>query len=119
MGEGYFMRLILPDSKKVYLPGNLTYAERVEIVNQYLKEYEDYFTERWDNEKTRVCLDVMATYLARSKEFKDSGILSANRQAELDQPKQRAKKYSVFSELSTKQQSALGLIDPDDAEQPS
>jgi hypothetical protein len=110
----------MPDSKKVNLPGNLTYQERIEIVSKLIEEYYEYFTERWENTRTMVCLDVMATYLSQSKEFKDGSTLSYRKKHELENPQDRKSPYALFSELSLKQQASMGLVDvSEDVEQSS
>lgn len=108
------MRLILPDGAKIYLEGNIPYAERVKKVNEILADYEDHFASAWDTKRTKVCLDILATYLSRAKDFREGNsnpTLSTRKQAALDQGDS---KCAPFSSLPIKLQQEIGIVDIND-----
>lgn len=105
------MKVILPDYSEVYLPGNTPYQERLKKVNDILDEHEKTLIECWDLNKTRTCLSILADYLCRSPEFKQSKeypTLGVGRQARLDKGDSRC---IPFSTLPVRWQSMLGLVD--------
>jgi hypothetical protein len=108
------VKLVLPDGKEYALPVNINYAQRVEVVNQLLDQWEKFFQENWDNRRVVVCLDILGNYLCRSPEFKDSNVLSVKNQKELENG---SKRCVPFSSLPKSHQIMLGIIDLEDLEE--
>ncbi len=109
--ECLFLNLILPNNKKIKLPGGKTYQERLDIINGILAEYEDVFSEYWESSRTKTSLNIMADYLSRSKEFRENNpnpTLGANRKQRLYKGD---KDMIPFSSLHKQTKELLGLED--------
>lgn len=107
------MKLILPNGEQRYLDESLPYNERVQIVQGITDEWEDHFRKNWERNKTKVCLDVLSTYLCVVKEEEDKHkedkyILSATKVKRMIRGD---KKVSNFSSLSEDEKNVLGLND--------
>ena len=110
------MKVVLPDNTKIYLPGNNTYDERLQIVEDVLARCGNYYVETWDLQRTRTTLDILATYLSRAKEFRTenpSPVLSRRKQRDLDRG---TDKCIPFSHLSNTWKIMFGLIDGDEVQ---
>lgn len=102
------MKLKLPNNTEIDLDINLTYEKKVKIINNILKDYEDYFYKYWDTQRVRTCLDIMGNYLCHKKNINDKEILSRKKFGEMIRG---SSKYVPFSCLTTEEQTLLGLID--------
>lgn len=63
------MNLKLPNGEEQVLDTNLSVDKRKEVVYTILSEWGDYFEQTWDLPKTRVCLEILSSYL--TKEVKE------------------------------------------------
>lgn len=103
----------------MYLEGNISYEDRVKKVNEILVTYEEHFASAWDTKKTKVCLDILATYLSRAKDFNEGNnnpTLSTRKQAALDKGDP---KCTPFSSLPLKLQQEIGIVDINDQKEMS
>jgi 23S rRNA A2030 N6-methylase RlmJ len=107
------MKLILPNGEQRYLDESLPYSDRVKIVQEITDEWEDHFRKNWERHKTKICLDVLSTYLCVVKEEEDKHkedkyILSATKVKRMIRGD---KKVTNFSSLSDDDMLLLGLHD--------
>lgn len=104
------MRVIMPDGKQIYLEGGLSYEERRQVVDDLCNEYSDYFSLHFDSPKTRTCLDMLTSYMARAKEFKprQNGVLGSLKARRLYGGEYD--EYNIlFDDLSKKDKAKIGL----------
>lgn len=103
------MKLLLPNGDKIKLDTTLSYEERLAKTNEILAEWQEYFYEKFDNAKVRVCLDVLTNYLILvKKDKKDNTVLTNYKVKQMDRGNEF---YSNFSNLSKEKQINLGLMD--------
>lgn len=112
------MKLKLPNNDNVNLDTNLPLEDKKRIVNEILLEWEGYFEESWELNKTKVFLEVLSNYLcyAKEKENKnkeDKYIMSATKIKHMEKGN---KKSSNFSNLPQEHKQLLGLVDFKDDE---
>lgn len=109
------MKIILPDGTKRYLKSKLTIEEKRIIVDEILDEFTPYFTENWDTNKTRICLDVLCSYLVTGNGVanNDKEVLSKYKEKQM----QNGRKCVPFSSLSKHQKIMLGLVDIEDSDE--
>lgn len=106
------MKLIGLDGKKIILDHNKTDEERKEIVTEILNDYNNIIIEYWENNKTKVFLDILSDYLYPIQR-EDKNILSRKR---VKQMNVENKNYVNFTNLSVEDQEALGIKDVGDEE---
>lgn len=112
------MKLKLPH-QTIELDLNLPLNERIPIINNILQTriefhsstmtIEDYFHETWDNQGTKICLDIIGYYL--TKENQEMSVLSAQREREMANGSGR---HVTFSSMGYENQVNVGAIDPED-----
>jgi len=107
------MKLILPDGTKTILPNTKDVVKRKMVVDEILEKYKRHIEAGWDDDRVRVCLDVLGYYLCKpTEENVDTGILSRYKMREMNDG---SRKHITFSSLSKRQRAALGLLDFDDS----
>lgn len=115
------MKLYLPH-REVNLDTALDYDKRNECVYAILEEevefhsetmsVEDYFRKTWNDETTKVLMDVIGYYLTKNNtEGEDREVLSNYKQKEM---RVGSKRMTTFSGMGIENQLAMGLIDEDD-----
>lgn len=117
------MKIKIANQYTYNLDLNLSMEERLIAINVILKEeisigngkisIQDYFLETWDKNNTRTCLDIIGYYLTKENHNKrdDSDIISRRKYREMVNWNDR---YSVFSDLSIKDQLQFGFKDYED-----
>jgi hypothetical protein len=65
------MKLILPNNQTVILDENLSEEDKKQKVDLILLEWSSYFNRTWNLPKTKICLDILSTYLNKEKKKKD------------------------------------------------
>lgn len=107
------MNLILPNGDKVFLDKSLEYSERVKVVESITATWETHFRKNWYMNKTKVCLDVLSTYLVVTKEDEDKNkqdkyVMSATKVRKMTKGDSRK---TNFSDLSYEEQFLLGFAE--------
>jgi hypothetical protein len=64
------MKLILPNNETVILDDNLAEEAKRQKVDSILSEWSSYFSRTWNLPKTKICLDILSTYLNKEKKKK-------------------------------------------------
>lgn len=110
------MKLKLPDGTQLSLDTSLELEDRKKVVDEILEEWKQYFTNSWDLNKTKVCLEVLSNYLCMVKDGEmknkeDKYILSSDKMKKM---KRFNDKNVNFSNLPKDQQKVFGLINFDD-----
>ena len=114
-GRYFNMKLILPDGTKKYINPKQPVDIKIKIVEDVLAQYGKYFQDNWDTKKTRVCLDILCSFLVTGNDVgnNDKEVLSKYKEKCME----RGHKCIPFSDLTKAQQTMLGLVDvPDDEE---
>jgi hypothetical protein len=68
MRGSFIMKLILPNGSKIDLDNSISIEEKRVIVDGILAEWNPYFEKTWNLKKTRVCLEILSSYLYNHKE---------------------------------------------------
>jgi group I intron endonuclease len=107
-------KVVLPDGEKMYLPRKYDIEMKRQIIDFLLEKYDGYFTEYWDNEKTKVCLDIFAQYLIDvDKKRSQHEILSRHK---MDEMINGSDYYVNFSDMSIYDLIRIGVADNDEDE---
>lgn len=70
--RGFAMKLILPNNEVVFLDDNFAELQKKIEVDKILSTWGDYFSKTWKLPKTKICLDILSTYLNKEpKKQKD------------------------------------------------
>lgn len=108
----------LDGEEEIDLPNELSKEERIDLVNEILVKYEDLFRENWFSNKSKICLDILSTYicLAKAEEEKhkhDKEVLSKSKVREMIRG---SKKYQLFTDLPLHQKKLLQIVADDEDE---
>lgn len=98
------------DNNRIYLPGGLTYEQRVKFIQPILDKYQNLFLLYWDSPKILKILDILGAYLSRAKDFKNSEYptLGANKEGRMYKGD---KLQILFSDAYQELKQQLGLDD--------
>lgn len=114
------MKLQLPN-KNYDLDMALSLEDRLIVINTILTEevefynstmtIEEYFRETWDNQGTKVCMDIIGYYLTKVE--KDLSTMSTKKVLEMERGSDR---HVTFTSMGYENQINVGANDPDDYE---
>src|SRR5699024_1925954 len=103
----YDLDMSIPLENRI-LEINSILEEKVEFHNSTMS-IEEYFRETWDNQGTKMCMDMIGYYL--TKVDKDLSTMSNKKVEELERGSNR---HTTFSSMGYENQVDVGVIDPDD-----
>lgn len=107
------MKLILPNGTKTYLDTRLAIYDRYNVVCEILSRWEDYFQNNWNLYTTKICIDILSTYLCTGKEEEqkykeDKFVMSVSKFKKM----QRGNGKQInFTDLDETHKQLFGLID--------